>query len=103
MRTAISWFGWNEFLSSCTWAILPYIVFDCPLGDVLFLGSSKTGILDDAVCLHPVMVKHLGTYIWVALLTADPAASQAVSLELRTALLDSRRSESFGPPLHWIP
>ena len=30
MRTAISWFGWNEFLSSCTWAILPYIVFDYP-------------------------------------------------------------------------
>ena len=34
-----------QFLSSCTWAILPYIVFDCPLGDVLFLGSSQTGII----------------------------------------------------------
>ena len=28
-------------------------------------------ILYDAMCLHPVMVKHLGTYIWVALLTAE--------------------------------
>ena len=50
-------------------------------------GGSDIGhdILYDAVSLHPVMVKHLGIYIWVTLLSADPAASQAAYLVLSQA------------------
>ena len=42
-------------------------------------------ILYAAVSLHPVMVKHLGIYIWATLLSADPAASQAAYLVLSQA------------------